>query len=339
MEKPPANPKMSDVARRSGVSLTTVGRVLHQNGYVSQENRRKVEEAVRELGYIPNSMARSLKNSSSRMIGHILKFSPNLLFEQISRAVDQAAARRGYSVLSYTKYGSPGEDERIVTEFISRRVDGVIVTSLQDFPAELAEKLRRAGIPPVFIERAPSGSDRVLVDDLLGTYQAVSSIARAGHTQIAFLGMEGLHHVERLRLEGCRRALRDAGLPPAPALERMVPSYTAPCGFQAMEALWTEPRRPTAVFATADSLACGALQYLYQAGVQVPGDVSLMGYDNTLSTLTAPPISSVGIHAQEMGEKAVDLLLRRRKDPEGPPEEHLVGTELVDRGTVRRLLP
>ena len=336
MEDQPKNPKMSDVARLSGVSLTTVGRVLHHNGYVSEENRRRVEAAVRELGYIPNSMASSLKNSSSRMLGHILAFSPNLLFEQISRAVDQAASARGYSVLSFTKYGLAGEDERIVTEFIGRRVDGVVVTSIQDFPQDLLDRLERSGIPSVRIERAPAGADRVLVDDLRGTYEAVASITRAGHRRIAFVGLEGPAEVERLRLQGYRSALLDAGIAPTPALERMVPSYGAACGFAAMQSLW-EAERPTAVFATADTLICGALQFLYGAGARVPEDLSLMGYDNTLSTLLAPPVSSVGIHAGEMGERAVDLLLRRKADPKGPREEYLVGTELMDRGTVRRL--
>ena len=338
MAKQPANAKMSDVARLSGVSLTTVGRVLHNNGYVSEENRKRVEEAVRRLGYIPNTAARCLKNSRSKMLGHILQFSPNMLFEQISRAVDQAATQRGYSVLSFTKYGLSGEDERIVNEFIGRRMDGVIITSIQEFDPGLIEKLERSGIPVVRMERAPAGVDRVLVDDFGGTYEAVASIARAGHRKIAFVGLEGGPEVERLRLEGYRAALGDAGLPAFPGLEHTVPSYTPACGFEAMRALWEGPR-PTAVFAAADILACGALQYLYQAGVSVPREISLMGYDNTLATLLAPPVSSVGIHAEEMGNRAVELLLRRREDPEGAREEHCVKTELVDRGTVLPFSP
>ena len=270
------NATMHDVAKLAGVSLATVGRVLHKNGYVSQENREKVEAAVKALGYIPNSAAQLLKNSCSRMLGHILHFSPNLLFGQISRGVDRAAAERGYSVLSFTKYGSPGEDQRIVTEFISRRVEGVLITSLQEFDQGLLDKLLDAGIPTVRIERAPPGADRVMVDDFQGAYQGARSLVEAGHKHIAFIGVGGDSRVERLRLLGYRKALEEGGISPSPRLERLVADYTPQEGYRAMEALWRHAR-PTAVFAGADTLASGALQYLYQVGARVPEDLSSAG--------------------------------------------------------------
>ena len=295
------NPKMADVARLAGVSLTTVGRVLHNNGYVSGENRKRVEAAVKKLGYVPNTLAQGLK-SGVQMIGHILQFSPNMLFAQISRAVDEACTRQGYSVLSFTKYGLPGEDERIVTEFIGRRMSGVILTSIGQFDPGLVKKLERAGIPLVWIERAPERSDRVLLDDQAGTYSATQTMLRAGHKKIAYIGL--------------------------------VPDYHPASGCKAMQALWEQGRRPTAVFGAADTLIAGAMQYLYQAEVKIPTDISLMGYDNTISAMLSPPVDSVGIYAGEMGQKAVELLLKRRQELEGPPETVWVGTELVDRGTV-----
>ena len=330
------NATMHDVAKLAGVSLATVGRVLHKNGYVSQENREKVEAAVKALGYIPNSAAQLLKNSCSRMLGHILRFSPNLLFGQISRGVDRAAAERGYSVLSYTKYGSPGEDQRIVTEFISRRVEGVLITSLQEFDQGLLDKLLDAGIPTVRIERAPPGADRVMVDDFQGAYQGARSLVEAGHKHIAFIGVGGDSRVERLRLLGYRKALEEGGITPSPRLERLAEDYSPQEGYRAMEALWRHVG-PTAVFAGADTLASGALQYLYQVGARVPEDLSLLGYDNTLATLLAPPLDSVGIQAEAMGRAAVDLLLQRKQRPLAPGEpgeEILVPAELVTRGTV-----
>ena len=319
------NATMHDVAKLAGVSLATVGRVLHKNGYVSQENREKVEAAVKALGYIPNSAAQLLKNSCSRMLGHILHFSPNLLFGQISRGVDRAAAERGYSVLSFTKYGSPGEDQRIVTEFISRRVEGVLITSLQEFDQGLLDKLLDAGIPTVRIERAPPGADRVMVDDFQGAYQGARSLVEAGHKHIAFIGVGGDSRVERLRLLGYRKALEEGGISPSPRLERLVADYTPREGYRAMEALWRH------------TLASGALQYLYQVGARVPEDLSLLGYDNTLATLLAPSLDSVGIQAEAMGRAAVDLLLQRKQRPLAPGEpgeEILVPAELVTRGTV-----
>lgn len=330
------NVKMSDVAKRAGVSLATVGRVLHQNGYVSRENREKVEQAVRELGYIPNSAAQCLKKSSSHMLGHILLFSPNLLFGQISRGVDRAAQERGYSVLSFTKYRSPGEDRRIVTQLISRQVEGVIITSVSGFDPDLIRQLEQAGIPVVRIERAEETDDRILVDDFGGSREAVSSLVQAGHRKIAYVGLPPVLSVERLRLEGYRRALTEGGIPLKAGLERLVDQYSPAQGFAAMASLWQE-ERPTAVFAAADSLASGVLQFLYREGIRVPEQISLMGYDNTLATLLAPPIDSVGIQADRMGKEAVDLVLRRKVSPRKPEDQGeaiLVPTQLEKRGTV-----
>ena len=330
------SPKMADVARLAGVSLTTVGRVIHRNGYVSAENRQRVEAAVKQLGYVPNTLAQGLK-SGVMMIGHILQFSPNMLFAQISRAVDQACTQAGYRVLSFTKYGLPGEDERIVTEFIGRRMKGVIITSTGNFDQALVKRLARAGIPVVWVERAPEKADRVLLDDHQGVYSAIEAMIKAGHKQIAYIGLGQVAAVERRRLQGYRDALRKSGLGPRSELEALVPDYQPDSGYKAMKALWQAPGQPTAVFAAADTLLSGAMQYLYQAGAKVPEDVSLTGYDNTVAALLSPPADSVGIHAEEMGRKAVELLLRRQEEPEGQPVTLWVGTDLVVRGTVREL--
>ncbi len=327
------NVKMADVAKLAGVSLTTVGRVIHKNGYVSEENRRRVQDAVKKLGYVPNTLAQGLKGGVA-MVGHILQFSPNMLFAQISRAVDQACTQRGYSVLSFTKYGLPGEDDRIVTEFIGRRMSGVLITSISKFDPLLVKKLERAGIPVVWIERAPEHADRVLLDDHTGVYNAINLMIQAGHRRIAYIGLEGGGQVEKLRLQGYHDALRENGIDRDPALEQFSKSYQPPEGRGAMGRLWEKGPRPTAVFAAADTLLSGAMQYLYQAGVRLPADLSVMGYDNTLSAMLSPPVNSVAIQAEEMGRRAVDLLLRRREEPEGGPATLWVGTELVDRGTV-----
>lgn len=327
------DPKMADVAKLAGVSLTTVGRVIHKNGYVSAENRRRVEAAVQKLGYVPNTLAQGLK-SGVAMVGHILQFNPNMLFAQISRAVDEACTQQGYKVLSFTKYGLPGEDERIVTEFIGRRVSGVIITSIGRLDPMLIKRLERARIPVVWIERAPEDGDRVLLDDHTGTYSAVRTMIQAGHKRIAYIGLDNDKPVERLRLQGYRDALRESGLPVNHEWEKIVKDYKPDSGCRAMAELWERGPRPTAVLGAADTLICGAMQYLYQAEVKIPTDISLMGYDNTVSEILSPPVDSVGIHAREMGEKAVELLLRRRENPGGEHETLWVGTEIIDRGTV-----
>lgn len=308
------NVTLQDVAQAAGVSLATVSRALH-GGYVSAEKRRRIEEAVRALRYIPNQSAAALKRNRSRTIGHLMHFHDNLLASRINTGLARAAREKGYSLFSVTSSG--GEDSRrMAEELISRRMDGMVVTSCRELPAETTAHLAEVGIPTVLIERWAPGAagDRIRIDDVAGARCAVAQRLAAGRKRVAFIGCGDFsQEVERQRLWGYREALESAGVPEETRLIRLTEAYTPEEGWQAMEAI-LESGGCDAVFCASDLLAAGVLQSLYRRSIRVPDQIAVTGYDNTVSAMLSPQISSVALDCDEIGRQAMALLLRRMED-------------------------
>lgn len=325
------NVTLQDVAQAAGVSLATVSRALH-GGYVSAEKRRRIEEAVRALRYIPNQSAAALKRNRSRTIGHLMHFHDNLLTSRINTGLARAAREKGYSLFSVTSSG--GEDSRrMAEELISRRMDGMVVTSCRELPAETAAHLAEVGIPTVLIERWAPGAvgDRIRIDDVAGARCAVAQRLAAGRKRVAFIGCGDFsQEVERQRLWGYREALESAGVPEETRLIRLTEAYIPEEGRQAMEAI-LESGGCDAVFCASDLLAAGVLQSLYRRSIRVPDQIAVTGYDNTVSAMLSPQISSVALDCDEIGRKAMALLLRRMEDPALEEKEITILPTLIAR--------
>ena len=325
------NVTLQDVAQAAGVSLATVSRALH-GGYVSAEKRRRIEEAVRALRYIPNQSAAALKRNRSRTIGHLRHFHDNLLASRINTGLARAARAKGYSLFSVTSSG--GEDSRrMAEELISRRMDGMVVTSCRELPAETAAHLAEVGIPTVLIERWAPGAvgDRIRIDDVAGARCAVAQRLAAGRKRVAFIGCGDFsQEVERQRLWGYREALESAGVPEETRLIRLTEAYTPEEGRQAMEAI-LESGGCDAVFCASDLLAAGVLQSLYRRSIRVPDQIAVTGYDNTVSAMLSPQISSVALDCDEIGRQAMALLLRHMEDPALEEKEITILPTLIAR--------
>lgn len=310
------NVTLQDVAQAAGVSLATVSRALH-GGYVSAEKRRRIEEAVRTLRYIPNQSAAALKRNRSRTIGHLMHFHDNLLASRVNAGLARAARERGYSLFSVTSNGGGEDSRRMAEELISRRMDGMVVTSCRELPAETTAHLAEVGIPTVLIERWAPGAmgDRIRIDDVAGARCAVAQRLAAGRKRVAFIGCGDFsQEVERQRLWGYREALENAGVPEEPRLILLTEDYTPEEGRRAMEAI-LESGGCDAVFCASDLLAAGVLQSLYRRNIRVPDQIAVTGYDNTVSAMLSPQISSVALDCDEIGRQAMALLLRRMDNP------------------------
>lgn len=334
--------KMKDIAEMAGVSIATVSRVIHQNGYVSAENREKIEKILQETGFVPNRIASGLKKSESRLIGHMTLFNQNMLYEKISEAINRDATANGYHVLTMTSHRGWGEEKSHVDQLIGQQVDGVIITSNGSIDPDLISKMTGAGIPLVMIERTLNmpGVDRIIVDDLQGAYGAVKHMINLGHRRIGFIGLESQHRVEVSRFEGYESALREAGLDINENYICHIESYDVSQGragilsvFERCHEAKQEP--PTVFFATSDILAAGILQFCYERKLRIPEDISVIGYDDTLSVIMAPPITSMALPEDLIGGEAVRLLKRRIHDKKADVEEVLVSPYLVDRHTVK----
>jgi len=307
---------LAEVAERAGVSTATVARVLKAKGYVSDVARGRVEAALKATGYRPNAVARGLRQQRSFTIGHMLTaITANPFFVNVAHAAEEAALAKGYKTFLFNHDGN-AERERLGAErFIERRVDAVLFTNAVD--SRNVQLLREASIPVIQLERAATiEAPSIRVDNRTGALEAIAHLAGLGHRRIAFIGGDpdlirrGDRHftsVEEERLTGYRVGLQQAGLAIDESLVRLGLYYRIADGgsgiegYKHMKALLALPERPTAIFATCDILAAGALQAIYEEGLRVPQDLSVIGFDDTLAANLAPQLTTVAQPMEDLG--------------------------------------
>lgn len=326
--------KMSDVAKAARVSVTTVGRVLHNSGYISEEVRERVQKAVAELSYVPNKMARALKQQKSGIIGSLVVYNQNNLYQKINSSVIEAVEGHGYKLVTMEGRLHRRDEEELIDQFIGMQVDALVITSNSHMTGAMFDKLRRLKIPVVAIERTYDHPyvDNLVVRDFEGAYAAAENCIRHGHTRVALIASALTDTVERERYRGYAEALRDNGIEPEKRLCALMQDYSILNGYLAMKQLYAAA--PTAVFCTADTLAAGAMQFLYQQKVRIPEDISIIGYDNVIAQTLSPPIDSIDLAIQDIGELVFQLLEQRMREIDAPAVTKVLDTIYVDRGTV-----
>jgi LacI family transcriptional regulator len=305
-----------DVAQAAGVSVATVSRVYNGSILVREETGLRVREAATRLGYVPHGAARSLITSRTNTIGVLLPDLYGEFFSEVIRGIDQASQKQGYHLLL-----SSSHDQRDTFEAALRsmrgRVDGLIVM-WPEMDAETAVRNLPAGFPVVLLNAAadPDTFDVIRIANFDGAYAMVCHLLDLGHRRIAIIkGAEGnFDAAERLR--GYRTALADAGVAPATALE-VTGDFNEAAGFRAAEELLRGQPRPTAIFAANDAMAIGALSALREAGLRVPDDVAVGGFDDIpMVRYLDPPLSSVHVDISALGELATLRLLAAIRDKE-----------------------
>ncbi len=327
----PSSPTLKDVAEAAGVSTATVARVLHEQGYVAEETRRRVEQALAQTGYRLNVLAQSLRQKRSRVLGHVLHaISPNPFYAQVALGSEQEALRQGYSVISINVQGDAQREQAAVETFIRRQVDAILFTT--PIAAANVQLALDAGVKVVQVERpTPVATAQVLVDNYAGSLAAMEHLIGLGHRRIAFIGASfepaaaAGPTIEEQRLSGYRDALRRHGLPVDERWIGLGAYYslegegggTPGDGYRfAVRFLAGQPR-PTAIFAACDLLAAGALQAIYETELRVPHDLSLVGFDNSLGPFLTPPLTTVAQPMSEIGRAAVRLAIAQLEGADG----------------------
>mgnify|MGYP003664021102 CR=1 FL=1 len=339
---------MGDVANVAGVSPATVARVLYNKGFVAQDKRDRVEAAVIKTGYRTNVFARNLRTQRSFTIGLVIvDGSINPVFTRLSTALEIEALQRGYTLLTLNHAMNARQEKNAVTRFIDHRVDAVICAYAVD-PANLA-MLAEAGIPVVQVERELTrDTSSVLPDSATGFGAAVAHLAGLGHVDIAYVGGDPARYprarvrhetMEEERLRCFNEAMARHDLTVRPELVRLglyfstdgSPASTE--GRNQTAALLALPRPPTAMILSSDILAAGALQAVYAAGMRVPDDISLIGFDDSISDLLSPPMTSIGRPMSEFARVAFDLALAHVDDAQLPPRTEILPMRLVERSS------
>lgn len=331
------NVTIIDVAKKAGVSPSTVSRVISGHPRISAATARKVKEIMQELGYYPNVMAKSLVSKTTQTIGLLLPRSAdqlflNLFFSEVIRGVLSQSARSGYDLMMTT--GSTEREEvEVVTRLVrGHRVDGIILLYSRDADPVI-EFLSEQNFPFVLIGRSEDHPDILSVDNnnVQAAYDVTAHLIARGHKRIGFVSGPPNLIVSRDRLEGYRQALMEFGL--ETRSEWIVEGeFLQESGYRAMSFFMSLPERPTALVVMDDTVAFGVLSGLNELGYKVPGDLSLVGFNNIpLAELASPPISSVDIGIYQLGYSASQALIRAIKGERAHQHRMIIPHRLIVR--------
>ncbi|MEU3515748.1 LacI family DNA-binding transcriptional regulator [Streptomyces sp. NPDC006654] len=317
-------PTMADVARSAGVSVATVSHVLNETRPVLPHTRQAVLDAVEELGYTPNTLARSLVTSRTRSIGLAVSAISNPYFTEILQGVEAAALEHGYSLLIADPHDDPEHERKVVQLLHERRVDGMIVAP-SAAPGGLLAYLGRHAVPTVLLDRvidchadpAPR-FDQVCAENTGPTAQLVTHLAARGHRRIGLVaGLPGLSTTDE-RITGYRQGLAAAGL--APDEDLVVSGNSESTGAErAVAVLMALAAPPTALVTANNAMTIGALRALRTHGRSVPDDIALCCFDDfAWADLFSPRLTAVAQPSREIGAEAVRVLLERLAAPDRP---------------------
>jgi LacI family transcriptional regulator len=322
-----------DVAARAGVSVATVSRVLNRNAVVKEETSRHVQDVARRLRYVPNTAARALSIRRSHTIGVVLPDVHGEFFSEVIRGIDVAARKAGFHILVSGSHSDAGEMLSVL-ETMRGRVDGLLVMAPDVALGSLRDQIP-ADLPLVLINAAADEHDVVTIDNYGGALAMTQHLTSLGHACVAFIKGPDPNADARERLRGYRQAMRQVGVRDR-GLERPG-DFTEEAGREAAKALLGRSPRPTAIFAANDAMAIGALSACSEAGVRVPDDVAVAGFDDIrVGRYVAPSLTTVHVDIDELGRRAFDLVFDAiERSADRAPRRECVSTSLVIRDSTK----
>lgn len=321
-----------DVARRAGVAPITVSRVINNKGYFTNETRDRVNTAIQALGYMPNSLARSLRSRKTHMLALILTDITNPFWTTVARGVEDAASDASFNVILCNTDESEVEQERYLQVMLEKQVDGVLLVPVGD-PYHAIEFIHSQQVPLVILDRRLPGMltvDVVRCDSEGGAYDLTRLLISLGHRSIAMLsGPRGISTSDD-RVSGYHRALAEARRETEIILYG---EFTLESGYRMTQRALALQPRPTAIFAGNNFIAIGALKALRNANLQVPEEMTVVGFDDLPQAMIVDPFLTVASQpAYSMGHKATEVLIARLSGlaPE-TSEEIVFPTRIIER--------
>jgi LacI family transcriptional regulator len=333
---------IKDVAKHTGLSPSTVSRALNKSGYISPETQRRVDEAVAELGYQPNLMARGLKGKPLNLIGLIMPELSSLYDNAIAYSISRTLSPHNYGLILCISDEDPKLDLSYLKMLQEKRVDGLIyVHPVGGHNSSFIRQLAQQGLPIIELSRQREEDllDAVLADNVQAAYKITQYLINLGHRRIGLVVGETDLTTGKNRLSGYRLALNEGGLPIDPELIQ-IGSFTYQHGEKGAFELLRLAQPPTAMLAGSSRILMGMLGVLGQQGLRVPDEMSVAAFNDTeWLRFWNPSITAVDVAIEEMAQLAVDLLLRRITTPgkKYKPTAYLLSTSLIERGSCRKL--
>ncbi|KAB8141013.1 LacI family transcriptional regulator [Chloroflexia bacterium SDU3-3] len=325
-----------DVADEAGVSYATVSRVINNKAHVKPEKREAVLRAMARLGYVANQQARSLAGGRSRVIGLMASELSTGYMGKIIQGIDEALAETEYDLLLYSTRRRTTREASYVASITRGLADGLLLV-LPRNPASYLQSLRQRRFPYVLVDHQGIGAAEPAVGatNERGAYDATCYLIELGHRRIGFIGGDMGLRCAVDRLNGYRMALAEFGIAPDPQL--VLPGdFMQPAAYQSASALLALPERPTAIFASNDVTAFGAMDAARDMGLRIPDDISIVGFDDiAMSEMVTPKLTTVRQPLVAMGSAATRALLAMLEDPTQVCERLDLPTELVIRGSAK----
>jgi DNA-binding LacI/PurR family transcriptional regulator len=302
---------IKDIARITGVSHSTVSRALGGNSLISEATSTRIRKVAREMGYQPSAAARSLKTNQTKVIGVIVNSIDDPFFSEILFGIEDAAQQAGYSLFIGASQYDPIREQNIVQTMMEQRTDGVIICS-SSFSADKGRQLLANGFPVVVVNYKANENFNYSIyhDDVDGSQQLTRHLLALGHRKIAYLGNSKSGRTSLDRLTGFKKEMRKAGVKINPAYVFEVEGGEPALGKESLHYFMSLSDRPTAIMCFNDMLAIGFLHACRQAGIRVPEDLSVTGFDNiSLSAYTSPPLTTLDQPKYSIGNESAQLLL------------------------------
>lgn len=331
---------IKDIARVANVSHTTVSRALNNKSRIRQETKEKILSIARELGYRPNLIARSLVMRRSKTLGLVITNISNPFYTELAQGIEKTAIQLGYNIILCSTQSDISNEKQYIEMLRSKGVDGIIFSSAHMEDPNIVA-LAEEGFPIVLVNRrtyhplVKEKVDYIGVDNILGGYLAVEHLIRLGHRSIGVIGGSSESSVGVERLEGGKRALQTYGI-----VQRedyfIEGNFLKTSGYEGGKQFLNMPERPTAVFATNDYMALGVYQAFLEAGLRIPEEVALIGFnDIEFTAIKGVELTTIGQKKFEMGTIAVQRLVARIEKGEESvlPKEILLTPELIIRKT------
>lgn len=328
---------IKDIARECGVNVSTVSRSLSGSYGVNEKTREKVLEAARRLNYRPNRVARAMATGRSHTLALVISDIRNPFFSELARGAEDAAFAAGCDLILCNSDLDPRKQMHYIRSLIGKQVDGIVMNSVAPLSRAEQAELAGYGVPIVLLNREPGakGFSSVAAANFEGGVLAGEHLAGLGHRSIGHLTSANTQGNLNDRTRGFLQAMQRAGIEDVRVLRGV---HSIEGGKDLARRLLQRDKKPvTAIFAANDAMAFGAILAISEAGLRIPRDISLLGFDNVeLAAIVQPPLTTVHQPKYEMGKAAVEILLVRASH-DGLPEHRELGVQLIERQSCRKL--
>jgi DNA-binding LacI/PurR family transcriptional regulator len=333
MEINVTNITIKEVAQYAGVSRATVSRVLNNHAYVADDVRVRVQQAMDVLGYQPNRAARRLRAHSSDILGLIIPDIQNAVFQSLVRGVEDAAYANQLNVVLCNTDDNVDKQKVYLRVMQAEKAAGLIVVPTHPKDGDVLAPIRAAGIPIILLDREVKNfeADMIRVDNIHGASVAMHHLVNLGYQRIAIIAGTQYLTPGRERLQGCKDALSEMGIP-LEDIQIEIGNFKLESGYELTKKLMQSDNPPDAIFASNNLMTMGALRALHDLAVSIPEQVALMGFDDMpWAQDLNPALTAVAQPGYELGQQAVQLLLKRIENPEAAYRKVILQPRLIIR--------